>query len=287
MRLVTVVLCLAISPVAAQSDSAVEPDEHFANQHYIGRLQVIRADHTSQDSDPDHAITLEVIVTREGRVEFAHAVKGPVELLSLAEAIEMERRFKPFHKDGKPVKASITDYVIIEPTERWGAKQAFPEVKDWDSLRFTLERPEGMCLSCPAYRLEIRGDGTVMFAGLSVVPPDNHRDEILKTVIPGKYRGKVSRRQVAALLEKFRQADYFSLKDSYAFPATDMETVKTSVTIDGKTKSVTDYGGLEVGMPEVVLSVEDAMDQAAIASFRAPGLNEQAAKLEAALASRN
>jgi hypothetical protein len=50
---------------------------------------------------------------------------------------------------------------------------------------------------------------------------------------------------------------------------------------------VTDYGGLEVGMPEAVRDVEIAMEEAVVAAFREQGLNEQAGKLEADIARRH
>ncbi len=179
----------------------------------------------------------------------------------------MERRFKPFHKNGKPVKALITDYVTVLPPEQAGTKEPFPDVKDWNSLRFTLERPAGYCEECPAYRLEIRGDGTVIFEGEKRVFSDEAHNRTSDHRIPGKYQGKISRPQVERLLGKFREADYFSLKDKYAQSATDLEDISTSLTIDGKTKKVIDYGGLEVGMPEAVTALEIAMDEAAVAAF--------------------
>ncbi len=281
--------CMAIVPMTGQSDSAAEPDEPDPHLNWIGHLINIHADHLSESSSSGfyNSIKLEVIVTSAGRVEYAHAVEGPRELFSEAEAIEMERRFKPFHKNGKPVKALITDYVTVLPPEQWGAKEPFPDVKDWDSLRFTLERPGGRCLECPAYRLEIQGNGAVTFEGLNYVPSGKYHDEIAKHVISGKYRGKISRQQVEQLLEKFREADYFSLRVFYGPQAMDVETVNTSCTIDGNTKKVTDYDGVEVGMPEAVTGLETAMDQAAVAAFRAQGLNEQASKLEADIARRH
>ena len=286
--LLLLLFCVAGSPVVGQSDSAVEPDEPDPHRNWIGHLVNIHAEHLSGPSSPYYnSIKLEVIVTATGRVEYAHAVEGPREFFSEAEAIEMDRRFKPFHKDGAPVKALITDYVMILPPEQLGTKEPFPDVKDWNSLRFTLERPEWYCEDCPAYRLEVRGDGTVMFEGLNYVPSGKYHDAVASRVISGKYLGRISRQQVEHLLEKFREADYFSLKDKYAMGATDMETVKTSLTIDGKTKKVTDYDGLEVGMPETVTALEIAMDEAAVAAFRAQGLNEQADKLAADIARRH
>lgn len=253
-------------------------------EHYVGKVEVIHVDIPPSAHD---GVWLEVIVTPGGTVEYAHAVHGPAEYFQRAEEVEMTRRFKPFQKDGKAVTASIQDYVGIVPFEQWGTKEPFPDVEDWNSVRFTLERPEGNCLSCPAYRLEVSGDGTVTFEGLNFVPSGKYHDEVFKTVIVGKYHGKISRQRVEDLLEKFREADYFSLKDKYAQPATDLEDISTSLTIDGKTKKVTDYGGLEVGMPEAVTALEIAMDEAAVASFRGQGLNQQADKLAAEIARRH
>jgi len=280
-------LCVAGLPLMAQSDSAVEPDEPDPHLNWIGRLVNIHADHVSQPADLDNSIKLEVIVTTAGRVEYAHAVEGPREYFSEAEAIEMDRRFKPFHKDSKPVKALIIDYVTILPPEKMGTKEPFPVVKDWNSLRFTLHRPTWYCEGCPAYRLEIRGDGTVIFESENPAFSDEFEKRVGNQIIRGKYRGKISRQQVEQVLEKFREADYFSLKDKYAMPATDLEEITTSLTIDGKTKKVLDYGGLEVGMPEAVENLEIAMDGAAVAAFRSQGLNEQADKLAANIARRH
>jgi len=271
--------------VAFAQSTPVEINEPLI-LHYVGKLAVIHGDRSSTPT-PYEEIQLEVIVTPLGTVEYAHAIHGPAEYLQQAEELEMARRFRPFRKAGKAVTASIQDSVSIVPPEQWGTKQPFPEVTDWNSLRFTLERPEGNCLSCPAYRLEVRGDGSVTFEGLNFVPSVKYHDELLKTVIVGKYHGKISRQQIEDLLEKFRQADYFSLLDKYAQPAFDLETVKTSLIVDGKIKKVTDYGGLELGIPEAVIDLETALDEAAVAAFRAQGLDEQADKLAVVVAKRH
>jgi hypothetical protein len=47
------------------------------------------------------------------------------------------------------------------------AGQALPPVKDWDSVRITLTR--GSCFGgCPAYEVEIRGSGLVVYYGISI-----------------------------------------------------------------------------------------------------------------------
>ncbi len=281
MRQLVILLLFCLSGFA-QSNPVEMYEPLF--ERYLGKLEVVRVGIPPSVHD---GVWLEVIVTPRGTVEYAHAVRGPAEYFQQAEEVEMARRFKPFQKNGKAVTASIQDYVSIVPLEQWGAKELFPEITDWNSVRFTLERPEGNCLSCPAYRVEVSGDGTVRFEGLNFVPSGKYHDEVLKAVVVGKYHGKISRQQVEALLDKFREADYFSLKNFYGPQGMDGETVKTSLTIDRETKKVTDYDGSEVGMPEAVTALEIAMDEAAVAAFRGQGLNEQADKLALVISKRH
>jgi ankyrin repeat protein len=63
------------------------------------------------------------------------------------------------------------------------------------------------------------------------------------------------------MVETFRAADYFSLKDKYMWGATDLPTYKTSISIDGRTKEVVDYAGQQVGMPESVSKLEETIDR--------------------------
>jgi hypothetical protein len=254
--------------------------------HRIGKLGRI---HATDVAGPEVRVKLRAIVRRSGEVEYAHAIEGPARFFREAEEVELSRRFKPFERDGKRVRAEITDYVEVVPLERWGQKERFPEVKDWDSLRFTIERPQS-CATCLAYRVEVRGDGVVIFHSLNAFeefPPEVREKISPERLILGTYRGTISRQEVAGLLEAFQRADYFSLKDGYERPAQDVDAVATSITIDGRTKSVVDQEGSKVGMPEAVGDVEMAMDKAAVASFRAQGLTEQADKLQAAVDRRH
>lgn len=58
-------------------------------------------------------------------------------------------------------------------------------------------------------------------------------------------------------------ADFWSLELKYVANVTDLPAYKVSLTISGKTKVLTDYAGHSVGMPAVVTSLEEAIDQAA------------------------
>jgi ankyrin repeat protein len=196
-------------------------------------------------------VTLRVIVTPFGKVESAKAIDGPSQFYGDAEQIEMEREFKPFEKDGTTVRASIEDYVRILPPVQWAAnKLSFPEIKDLLSLRIQLERTScfGMC---PAYSVEIRGDGSITFSGG------------LSALISGVHHGKTSDGAVTALVNQFRRADYFSLRDQYKTNVTDNPTYTTSIEYDGHKKQVVDYAGLESGMPEIVVALENGIDETA------------------------
>jgi len=109
-----------------------------------------------------------------------------------------------------------------------------------------------MCLgACPAYTVEIRGDGTVQFEGQAHVR------------VMGKRSDRVSSDAVAELLAAFRRADFFSLKEQYAAAITDFPSFTVSIEVDGQRKSVRDYLGLSVGMPEAVADLEEAFDRLA------------------------
>lgn len=80
---------------------------------------------------------------------------------------------------------------------------------------------------------------------------------------PGRHRGQISEQAVRDLVTAFRTADYFSLKDGYTYPITDNEKFRTWIEFDGRRKSVTDYVGILVGLPEVVKQLEGSFDDIA------------------------
>jgi hypothetical protein len=128
------------------------------------------------------------------------------------------------------------------------ARVPFPEIHDWNSLRITLSR-SGCYGRCPAYEVEIHGDGTVFCDGKADV----------KT--KGKRTGKISHASLVELVDVFRKADYFSLDDRYVSSVTDNPTYVSSISFDGMSKSVLDYVGRSVGMPPTVSDVEAAIDR--------------------------
>jgi len=139
-------------------------------------------------------------------------------------------------------------YLFCRRNYRPGGNVPFPTVHDWASVKIALKRT--VCLgACPAYDVEIDGNGDVLFTGIS--PALDER------------RHHISREALQGLVEVFRKANYFSLDREYRIGATDLPTCITSISIDGRSMPVTDYGGLQVGMPTSIRDVEDAIDEVA------------------------
>lgn len=123
-------------------------------------------------------------------------------------------------------------------------------VRDPSTLRMTLERD--LCLStCPYYKLEIAGDGTVTYEGLDCV------------AVKGTRTAHITDAEVKKLFTMFAAADFWSLKDQYRGSLPDAPGYYLSLAYDGKAKRVLDYEGTSAGMPKVVEDIEDAMDETA------------------------
>jgi hypothetical protein len=122
---------------------------------------------------------------------------------------------------------------------------AFLIVENWNSLVIAHERL-GCFGSCPAYRLEIHGDGTVVYTGKAFV-----------TVL-GERRGKISVDSVRGLFLRFRAADFFALNELYG-AGLDCESTATSIAFDGHAKSVEN----QCGASRVVSRLESEIDRAA------------------------
>jgi hypothetical protein len=134
--------------------------------------------------------------------------------------------------------------------EQWGPHQPFPQ-GSLSSARIRLERTA--CFgTCPIYTVEIRGDGTVIWNGARFV----------KAVGVRRYRISVAK--VRQLVEQLRRANFYSALESYVDRGiTDMPSATITVTYGGVTKSVHDYAGTRVGMPQAIKDLEAAIDEAA------------------------
>ena len=210
------------------------------------------------------AVKMEVQVDTQGRVTSATVLlpiilvpptrrsPQPARPSPFAERAIAEMRSRiyiPFERNGEVTPATFQDYVFFLPPERLpSVHRPFPEIHDWNTLRIGLNR--GTCFgSCPAYGLEIRGDGTVKYKGEAYV------------AVTGEHEGSISRKDLETLLDLFRRADFFSLDSKYSQDnISDGQTTRISLAFDGYNISVVDYLGAEAGMPESAEQLISAID---------------------------
>lgn len=132
------------------------------------------------------------------------------------------------------------------PAER----TSFPAIKDWSTLSIRLER-SGCFGTCPAYAVGVSGDGRVTYQGSRYV------------AVSGTHEAQIPAEAVRALYEKFVQSDFFWAFDSYKADVTDLPTYALTISFDGRSKTVVDYAGRAVGMPQPIADLEGSIDATA------------------------
>jgi hypothetical protein len=198
-----------------------------------------------------HGVALSVVVAPDGHVVSAEATGGDKDLFDRAERAARGWTYLPFERDGRPIFARIEESIqLLPPERRRAAYVPPPDIKNWNSLRITLWRT-GCFGTCPAYGVEIRGDGTVIYKGEAHV------------AVGGRHTGHIAPETVRGLFAKFRAAEFFSTLDEYRFNVSDGATYKLAIRYDGVSKSMTDYAGNWAGMPGAISDLERAIDQAA------------------------
>ena len=122
--------------------------------------------------------------------------------------------------------------------------------------------------SCPDYKVIIDGLGRVTFT-TETRPVDPvsgvHRSYApsVGVLLPGTHHARIDPRAVQALMDRAAAANFFALKPEYRAGMTDAPTYAVTIATGKAAKTVTDYVGLEAGMPRAVKELEDAIDEAA------------------------
>jgi hypothetical protein len=100
---------------------------------------------------------------------------------------------------------------------------------------------------CSPFMVKINGDGTVVFEGSKYVYDSSMGKETLQPL--GTHTTKITQEQLEQLVSEFDRIDYFNLKDKYAnekdcpLYGTDAPTIYTSIKTNGRSKSISRYGG--------------------------------------------
>jgi hypothetical protein len=195
-------------------------------------------------------------------------------------------KFRPQTFDGKPVNAVGRVSVDYRgPSIRADGSIPFPNGSPADTS-ITLER--GACYgSCPDYRVTVHGNGLVEFdtgeehfkGTAAQVHLEYNGHNVL---LPGRHAARVDPTVIANLMDRFRAAHFFGLRNEYSYGATDASTQKLTVRVGNASKSVTDYIGTMAGMPQEVRDLEDAVDEAAGTARWVDGNEQTFAELDAA-----
>lgn len=110
----------------------------------------------------------------------------------------------------------------------------------------------GVCFGfCPDYTVTINGEGQVRYEGRRFVN------------VVGERTATIPREEVARLVARFDEIGFNNLRDSYRAQVSDLPTYTVSFTRNGQTKTVVDYHGPSVGMPETVRELQAEIDRVA------------------------
>ena len=156
-------------------------------------------------------------------------------------------KYTPFEVDGRPVTASVEEYVDLVPPEQFPSVHVpAPAVRPDSHVEITLSR--SMCYGrCPVYKVSVSTKG-IVFDGEAFV------------AAKGRSTDAVDPSAVRELAKKFVMADFYSMRDEYRASVTDNPTCTLSISIDGHKKQVVDYVGQWVGMPAAIVELEDDVD---------------------------
>lgn len=117
-------------------------------------------------------------------------------------------------------------------------------------VEITLQRTP--CFGfCPDYTVTITGEGEVRYVGRRFVNA------------VGERHASIPRADVERLLQRFDAIGFDRLRDEYRAQVTDLPTNTITLTRNGRTKRVVDYGGTGAGMPDSVRELQAEIDRVA------------------------
>src|SRR5262245_47990403 len=190
-RLLVIVLAAIIGPsvafheAKAQAREPVSPNDEEVAAHLVGTVPIIRMDFTRfPELLAVGALPVELLVDEQGNVtsgkveglydaDVKDLKKSQREMLKAlvaeAEKTGMNLRFRPFEDQGHPVPAQFEIQIPVRALVEQSSKRVpFPQVHNWNSIKIVLSRT-GCYGTCPSYKVEVHGDGAVLYDGGSFV----------------------------------------------------------------------------------------------------------------------
>lgn len=225
-------------------------DPALARSHELGFHRHLL--HAAELKEGFEQIALKLTVSAAGDVERvdASSTDGAMQFWPRLEKEVHDWKFRPFETSGKAVETQVEDYINIVPAERLPKVHVKPPELRADSKFFIKLKRTGCMGTCPAYEVEI-GESEIVFNGYYFV------------VAPGRHLVKIDPVQARALARRFIDSDFYSMAPKYIAGVTDNPTYTLSIEIDGHRKQVVDYVGDEIGMPESISDLEEAVDKLA------------------------
>jgi TonB family protein len=243
LRILTFLTALSI-PAAAQDRTALPVPNNLpaaipiadADRHLVHR-QVPAYPPLAKAARFEGVVRLKLLVDPSGTVTQVLDPSGPPLLVRAAIEAAHQYRYRPFEVAGAPgsvvVEAAVSFLLISEAPSQ---PIPFPAITDLASV--VIEYANGFV------SLRVSGTGLVEYDGAAEV------------AIEGKHRRYIGSDDVERMLQAFRDADFFSLRDDYTVGATDVGQTRTFIRVGALQKNITDDW---VRVPPVLKSVQEAV----------------------------
>ena len=237
------------SPIVAQSRSDVAVGYEEAGQHAVQPQHTWVHVPNPVRGMPQLRLTL--TVSPQGDVIHADARGNTEEMQAwpVAQATVYGWKYRPFLRDGHAVMAVVPSGISLVPMETPPKAVEKPVLRPESQVQVSLQRTA--CYgSCPAYTVTLSGQGVV------------YEGDRFNAVM-GTHHAPLEQGALRALAERMRNAGWFGMEDKYRANWTDNPTQTVTLTVDGQTKKVIDYVGIEAGMPDAVRDIEYEIDRIA------------------------
>ena len=251
MRSLVLPSLLAVSvcfPVAAQSRSDVTVGYDEAWQHTAQPQHTWV--HVPKPGSGMPQLRLTLTVSPQGDVMHAEASGNAEQMQAwpMAQAIVYGWKHRPFLRDGHAITAVLQSGISLVPLETAPKAVAEPMLQPKSQIEISLQRTA--CYgSCPAYTVTLNGQG-VVFEG-----------DRFNAVAGTHHAPPLEQGALRALAQRMLNVGWFGMEEKYRANWTDNPTQTVTLTVDGQTKKVIDYVGIEAGMPDAVRDIEYEIDR--------------------------